>query len=83
MMCGQKRSRPEHPRLHLVEHQQRAVTAAQLLRAREIFVRRHANASLRLQRLDEECRILARLELRFQRRQIVEWNRPQYRPAKA
>src|SRR6516165_4443098 len=76
MMRDEKRARAEHSRLHLVEYQKSSITLAQLLCGPEIIRRRYANAALRLHRLDKKCRVFPCLELVFERRRIVERNRP-------
>ena len=71
MLEGEHPARPAEPVHHLVDGEERSVTAAQLLRAGEVAVRRDVDA-LPLHRLDEEeCDVLAP-QLLLQRLEVAE-----------
>src|SRR5215212_11722302 len=73
MLERQKPARPPHSGLDLVEHEQRPVAAAQLLRARQV-ARRWDPHTFALHRLDDEGRHILALKLLLEAGEIPERN---------
>ena len=71
MLEGEQLPGPAEAGLHLVDREQRAVAAAELLRAGEVAVRREVDA-VTLDRLDEEERDVPAAELTLERVEIAE-----------